>query len=394
MLALVASPTDRPHLDIDREQQRVDEATRILQDKGHLEVHWLKDATRRDLVTALQQGPWHIFHFVGHGGFDRQSDEGIVALVDEHGATAKLAAKDLARVLGDHMPLRLVVLNACEGAKGSDHDLFSSTAASILRFGTPAVVAMQYEIDGRGGDRVQSSVLPGGRRRQPGRCRDVGSPPGHGRQQDAGMGDAGPVHALARRAHLRYPADGALEAAPRDQDACQDGSCSACRRANCACVGGRRARDCGGTRRCEHVGARAHRGDRGPRRTHTRRGGPGLHVRGAHTPRLERSDRHGATCRRRNGPSRWCRRVHPDPVRTRWQGRLVGVGPARRRTRGAVPVVCRPPEACRVAVAAPLPVAVTVTLPVAVTVTLPVAVTVTLPVAVTVTDPDGAGGRH
>ncbi len=150
MLALVASPTDRPHLDAERERQRVTEATQGLEDSGLLEVHWLPGATRRDLVKALQQGPWHIFHFVGHGGFDRQSDEGIVALVDEDGATFRLSARDLARMLGDHMPLRLAVLNACEGAKGSSHDLFSSTAASILRMGTPAVVAMQYEITDRG----------------------------------------------------------------------------------------------------------------------------------------------------------------------------------------------------------------------------------------------------
>src|SRR4029077_1438076 len=29
---------------------------------------------------------------------------------------------------------------------GSDHDLFSSVAATLVRSGTPAVVAMQYEI--------------------------------------------------------------------------------------------------------------------------------------------------------------------------------------------------------------------------------------------------------
>jgi len=38
------------------------------------------------------------------------------------------------------------VLNACEGATGSEQDLFSSTAATLIRRGLPAVLAMQYEI--------------------------------------------------------------------------------------------------------------------------------------------------------------------------------------------------------------------------------------------------------
>jgi tetratricopeptide (TPR) repeat protein len=39
-----------------------------------------------------------------------------------------------------------VLLNSCEGARGSEHDAFSSTAASLVRPGIPAVLANQYEI--------------------------------------------------------------------------------------------------------------------------------------------------------------------------------------------------------------------------------------------------------
>jgi multiple sugar transport system substrate-binding protein len=52
----------------------------------------------------------------------------------------------LAELLDDHYPLRLVFLNSCEGARGSENDAFSSTAATLVRRGVPAVVAMQYEI--------------------------------------------------------------------------------------------------------------------------------------------------------------------------------------------------------------------------------------------------------
>ena len=42
-----------------------------------------------------------------------------------------------------------MLLNSCEGARGSAHDVFSSTAAILVRRGLPAVVAMQYEITDR-----------------------------------------------------------------------------------------------------------------------------------------------------------------------------------------------------------------------------------------------------
>jgi tetratricopeptide (TPR) repeat protein len=40
-------------------------------------------------------------------------------------------------------------LNSCEGARGSESDAFSSTAATLVRRGVPAVVAMQYEVTDR-----------------------------------------------------------------------------------------------------------------------------------------------------------------------------------------------------------------------------------------------------
>lgn len=149
ILGMVASPSDLPALDVEREQLRIQDATKDLQARGLVQIHWLEHATWRDLQQALRREKWHIFHFVGHGGFDPTTDEGLIALVDDDGGTFRLPATELARLLGDHQPLRLAVLNACEGARGSSHDLFSSTAATVVRRGTPAVVAMQYEITDR-----------------------------------------------------------------------------------------------------------------------------------------------------------------------------------------------------------------------------------------------------
>jgi formylglycine-generating enzyme required for sulfatase activity len=55
----------------------------------------------------------------------------------------------LGRLLADHRSLRLALLNACEGARGSERDVFSSTATILVRRGIPAVLAMQYEVTDR-----------------------------------------------------------------------------------------------------------------------------------------------------------------------------------------------------------------------------------------------------
>jgi hypothetical protein len=55
-------------------------------------------------------------------------------------------ATQVGRLLHDHPSLRLVVLNACLGAKSNTTDVFSSTSATLVRRGVPAVIAMQYEI--------------------------------------------------------------------------------------------------------------------------------------------------------------------------------------------------------------------------------------------------------
>jgi hypothetical protein len=94
----------------------------------------------------MRRGPWHVFHFVGHGGFDAATEEGAIALSNDAGHMHLLRATGLAELLDDHYPLRLVFLNSCEGARGSERDAFSSTAATLVRRGVPAVVAMQYEI--------------------------------------------------------------------------------------------------------------------------------------------------------------------------------------------------------------------------------------------------------
>ncbi len=151
ILGMAVSPHDPylPQLDLQREKQRVQNATQHLRDAGLIELTWLPGQTWRDLQKTMRAGPWHIFHFIGHGGFDKHTDEGLIYLADEAGASERLTATNLGRLLADHRSLRLVLLNACEGGRGSERDLFSSAAAILVRRGIPAVLAMQHEITDR-----------------------------------------------------------------------------------------------------------------------------------------------------------------------------------------------------------------------------------------------------
>ena len=69
-----------------------------------------------------------------------------MAFADEFGTAQAVGADKLAAILRDHRTLRLAVLNACEGARAGQADLFAGTAQTLTRQGVPAVVAMQFPV--------------------------------------------------------------------------------------------------------------------------------------------------------------------------------------------------------------------------------------------------------
>lgn len=149
ILGMAAAPVDLPRLDKAGEVRRIEASVAELQEKGQVELGWVTGGSYEALKSALRHGPWHIFHFIGHGGFDDASPRrgGVLALegADDR-RTNKISAGTLGRLLRGHPSLRLVVLNSCQGARTSDADAFSSVAAMLIRRGIPAAVAMQYQI--------------------------------------------------------------------------------------------------------------------------------------------------------------------------------------------------------------------------------------------------------
>ena len=147
ILGVVSSPRGLPPLDVDKEQDQLARALARPVGQGLAELHWAPSATWADLQDLLLDGEWHVLHFIGHGDFDPGRDEGVLALVREDERADLVGAHRLADLLRQARPMpRLVVLNSCSGAAAGASDLFSGTAAALVRAGVSAVAAMQYEI--------------------------------------------------------------------------------------------------------------------------------------------------------------------------------------------------------------------------------------------------------
>ena len=147
ILGVVSSPRGLPALDVEKEQDQLARALDQPARQGLAELCWAPSATWADLQDLLLGGEWHVMHFIGHGDFDPDQDEGVLALVREDGRADLVAARRLVDLLHQARPIpRLVVLNSCSGAATGASDLFSGTAAALVRGGVSAVAAMQYEI--------------------------------------------------------------------------------------------------------------------------------------------------------------------------------------------------------------------------------------------------------
>ena len=161
ILAMIANPGDPwGTIDAERERHRIDQAIAPHEKAGTVRLSWVPGDTREQLMTAVGNGDWHVFHFIGHGGVPKPIEDpttspgssdalqGYIVLSDGQGSYSEVDASDLRTMLQGPGAgsLQLVVLNCCESARAVPGDLFSSPAAALVRTGIPAVVAMQFPI--------------------------------------------------------------------------------------------------------------------------------------------------------------------------------------------------------------------------------------------------------
>jgi tetratricopeptide (TPR) repeat protein len=149
LLIMIANPRDYMQLNVEEEWRKIQNSLSDLNQRRLITITRLEKATLNALQRQLRHKNYHIFHFIGHGGFDQQMKEGVLLLEDDSGLLRKVAGSYLATLFHDHPTLQLAVLNACEGARTDPFDPFAGIAQTFVQQGIPAVIAMQFEITDR-----------------------------------------------------------------------------------------------------------------------------------------------------------------------------------------------------------------------------------------------------
>lgn len=144
VLGVLSNPKGMSPLAVDAEWGRVQEAVSGL-GAEHIRLERV-EATWPAVQERLRRGPVHVLHFIGHGFFDAGSGTGALVFEDGAGQPVSVSAGDFKVLLHDQPALRLVFLNACEGARGGRSDSFAGVAQQLVQQGIPAVVAMQYPV--------------------------------------------------------------------------------------------------------------------------------------------------------------------------------------------------------------------------------------------------------
>lgn len=146
-----AARGDAP-LDLAREKATLQRALQPLVRADAADVRFLeKRVTRARLRSALQGGlgelgeePFHVVCYAGHGHHDER--RACLFLDAEGGGVDEADEAWLAELFEERHEVKLVVLNACQGATVSALRPFAGLAPRLVKAGVPAVVAMQYPV--------------------------------------------------------------------------------------------------------------------------------------------------------------------------------------------------------------------------------------------------------
>ena len=146
ILVVTSDPADQDRLEVGSQRDDVLTALRASQRDGQLEIDFLPAATLAALQQALREGDYHVFHFIGRGGFDETGHEAALVLEDGDGHGSPVGGPQIGALLSDHRSLRLAVLNSVSGGRSDWRDPGAAVAQALLRRGVPAVVTMQFEL--------------------------------------------------------------------------------------------------------------------------------------------------------------------------------------------------------------------------------------------------------
>jgi hypothetical protein len=150
LLTVVSDPQDPgvyglEPLDSEAELSTLDQALQRLKTGDLLEeIPPLRHAVRADISEALREHRPHVLHLIAHGIFDK--GQGKLILEDEDHYALPTSDRVFREFLEGYPEVRLVVLNACQGATRDAGNAMVGMGPQLVSRGVPAVVAMQYAI--------------------------------------------------------------------------------------------------------------------------------------------------------------------------------------------------------------------------------------------------------
>jgi hypothetical protein len=146
LLLVTASPENLPRLEVNRERDMILEAVDPLVQAGQLQVAHLEHATLAALLKAIRAGA-HWLHFIGHGEYNRATDQGALFLEEEDGTGVRVGVDALRHLLPEAYAqadarLRMVFLNACATAQVGITPGTRGLAQTLVQAGIPTAIGM------------------------------------------------------------------------------------------------------------------------------------------------------------------------------------------------------------------------------------------------------------
>lgn len=145
IVVAAAQPAGLSAVSWEEEADAVREGLAPLVAAGLARVRVERAVTVEALHRLVADGPCDVLHFVGHGTWNEERRVGSLLLQSAAGAVAPVEAPVLKTLLAGR-GLALVVLNACQSARGSRGDLARGVAPALVAAGLPAVVANQFSV--------------------------------------------------------------------------------------------------------------------------------------------------------------------------------------------------------------------------------------------------------
>ena len=146
VLVVDAQPKGASPLNWPAEKARIKEA---LKKWKYADLHFLDHATFEETCRRLEDGLFHMIHFIGHGGYDKTNRQWYLLFEDRNGDKDRVHAPDIASRFQNIETLKVAVFNACRTGElpgEEDGDPLSGIAAAVSVAGVPVVVAMQIPV--------------------------------------------------------------------------------------------------------------------------------------------------------------------------------------------------------------------------------------------------------